>query len=142
MPQSETQNQSTNLTTPGPLTRRRVVHFGLHEKSSHCESFLIRDLAQNPRSLRYEALVYTDSAAVVTCVGCNRSLPILAIQFGPSGTCIDYAITKPDKSVEIVPKRSAVEIFEYAVGLIGQLWFEGHYNEGEDLWLAFTVKPK
>lgn len=123
-------------------TKRRVVRFGLHEKSPDGPEFFIRDLAQNPRSLRYEALCYNDSAAVVTCVGCSRSKPVLAIQFGPTSSCIDYVITKPDGSFEVVGKRSAPEIFEYAVAMIGQLWFEGHYNEGENLWLGFTVRPK
>lgn len=140
MPQNETPNvPSTNPTTPGPSTRRRVVHFGLHEKSVDCPDFLIRDLAQNPRSLRYEALCYTDSAVVVTCVGRSRSKPILAMQFAQG--CVDYVVTKPDKSNELVAKRSAPEIFEHCMAMLGQLWFEGHYNEGEDLWLGFTVRP-
>lgn len=125
-----------------PVLPRRPVKFGLHEKGDHPSEFFIRDLAQNPRVLRYEALVGEGNPIVVTCVGRNRSKPVLAVQFGPNGQCIDYEIMKPDGTKEIVPKRSPAEIFKYAIDLIGDLWFGGHFNETEDLWLAMTVRPK
>lgn len=122
-----------------PKTTR--VHFGLHEKGADCTEFLVRDLGQNPRNLRFESLLYKVNA-VITCVGRNRSRPVLALQFAEGVVNKDYVITKPDKSTEVVPNRSQAEIFKHCIDLIGQLWFEGHYSDTEDLWLAFTVRPK
>jgi len=117
------------------------VHFGMHEKGHDCAEFLIRDLAANPRSLKFDALLYKVNA-VITCVGRNRSKPVLGIQFAPSPVNVDYEITKPDGSKEVVPNRSQAEIFKHTTDLLGDLWFRGHYNDTEELWLFFAVKPK
>jgi hypothetical protein len=44
--------------------------------------------------------------------------------------------------MEIVPNRSQAEIFKHVIDLLGDLWFRGHYNDTEELWLFFAVKPK
>lgn len=126
-----------DVTTIPKSTR---VHFGLHEKGADCPEFLIRDLAQNPRSLRFEALIYKVNA-VVTCVGRNRSKPILALQFGPGGA-LDYDFVLPDGTKELISKLEPWQVFEYCMGRLGDLWFNGHYNDTEELWLSFAVKPK